>query len=238
MELSTRLEALIRAVDVSEAAADIGTDHGFLPIELVRRGICRRMIACDVRKGPLERADKHIRAASLSDRIETRLADGLSGLKAGEVQTVVIAGMGGNLMASLLEKADPEVIESLECLVLQPQSEFDKLRLQVEKLGFVPVREEMLIDREKYYWLLVCRKKQEEAPSYREAWQCRYGVLLPEAGDAVLMQYLTRQQEVLEKLQNDLKDKEGEHAQRRREELEAELSMIRSAKNAKGRKKV
>lgn len=236
MELSIRLEALIEAVEPVESAADIGTDHGFLPIELIRRGKVQRMIACDVRSGPLERAKEHVKAAVLEEKIETRLADGLAGLRAGEVKAVVIAGMGGALMASILEKADPEVIASLDTLILQPQSEFSKLRHQVEILGFEPVKEKMVIDREKYYWIMVCHKKKQDLPTYTESWQKTYGKLLPEEPDEVFLEYLKKREQTAMGLWKDLSNKDGEAASRRRKELEAELEEIRAALAVKGRK--
>ena len=77
MQLSARLEKLIEMAGSGTCAADIGTDHGLVPIELVRRGAFRRVIASDVRKGPLSAAKTHVREAGLSERIELRLGDGL-----------------------------------------------------------------------------------------------------------------------------------------------------------------
>lgn len=243
MELSDRLEALIGAVEPTEAAADIGTDHGFLPIELIRRGICQKMIACDVRSGPLERAKAHVKEAHLEEKIETRLADGLKGLRPGEVKGVVIAGMGGALMASILEKADPEVIEGLDQMILQPQSEFDKVRVQADRMGFAPVKEQMLIDRGKYYWLMVMKKKElhsfegnagdacTEYPGdclWEFPWQKTYGTILPKSQDPILLQYIHRQMDLLEGLYKELETMPSEASGRRRSEIQEELADLRA----------
>ena len=82
--------------------ADVGTDHGFVPIRLMETGTVRHVVAMDVRKGPLSRAAEHVREYHMEDRIETRLSDGLQELKAGEADTVIIAGMGGELMLRIL----------------------------------------------------------------------------------------------------------------------------------------
>ena len=77
MRLSDRLETVVSMVRPAESAADIGTDHGHVPVELVRRGTVKRALAMDVRKGPLSRAEESVAMAGLENRIETRLSDGL-----------------------------------------------------------------------------------------------------------------------------------------------------------------
>ncbi|MCF0135771.1 MAG: SAM-dependent methyltransferase [Lachnospiraceae bacterium] len=259
MELSARLEALIGVAEPGCTVADIGTDHGFLPIELVRRGICRRAVACDVRKGPLERAAEHVRQAGLEDRIRICLADGLEGLSPGEADTVVLAGMGGELMATLLEKAAPELLGSIRRLILQPQSEFERLRRAADALGWEPFKEQMVLDRGKYYWLMVCRRKDsspseeailpgeetrktgdkccvsEEQPFYEEAWQYKYGKLLPFREDSVFEEYLEKQRRTAEDLLHQLMDIPGEAAALRRARLQIDLEHMEQAKAAKGR---
>lgn len=83
---------------------DVGTDHGYVPIELAQRGIISHGLAMDVRKGPLERAKEHIRQYGLEDVIETRLSDGICQLQDHEADTVIVAGMGGELVIHILEE--------------------------------------------------------------------------------------------------------------------------------------
>ena len=97
MKLSNRLEMVVSFVKPGESAADVGTDHGHVPVELVRRGIVKRAYAMDVRKGPLSKAEENIAAARMKEKIETRLSDGVQKLSAGEAESVIIAGMGGEL---------------------------------------------------------------------------------------------------------------------------------------------
>ena len=87
MRLSKRLALVASFVNEGSSLADIGTDHGYIPIALTRQGKVTRAIAMDVRKGPLERAREHIREYHLEERIETRLSDGAERLKAGEADT-------------------------------------------------------------------------------------------------------------------------------------------------------
>ena len=99
--LSNRMQALTDMVTPGTVITDVGCDHGFVSVYLVQKGLSPRVIAMDVRSGPLERAREHIREYGLQDRIETRLSDGLHGLKTGEANGMICAGMGGPLMEKI-----------------------------------------------------------------------------------------------------------------------------------------
>ena len=102
MQLSLRLSAIADLVTEGNRLVDVGCDHGYLPVYLIQQKKIPSAIAMDVRKGPLSRAQEHIRQYGLEEYIQTRLSDGLKGLKAGEGDTLVIAGMGGPLMERIL----------------------------------------------------------------------------------------------------------------------------------------
>lgn len=104
MMLSKRMQAVADLVPEAACLADIGTDHGYLPIRLVQKGRVRRAIAMDVNAGPLDRASGHIEECGLGERIATRLSDGLTELGPGEADVVLIAGMGGPLTVRILER--------------------------------------------------------------------------------------------------------------------------------------
>lgn len=127
MLLDDRLEAVAAFVDRGAAVADIGTDHGYLAMELKRRDGSRRVIAADKNAGPCQAARRTLRENGLAHAIEVRQGDGLAALSSGEVDTVCIAGMGGKLIADILA-ARPEVFAGLKCVVLQPQNAYALLR--------------------------------------------------------------------------------------------------------------
>lgn len=104
MMLSKRMQAVADLVPEAACLADIGTDHGYLPISLVQKGRVSRAIAMDVNAGPLDRASGHIEECGLGERIATRLSDGLTELGPGEADVVLIAGMGGPLTVRILER--------------------------------------------------------------------------------------------------------------------------------------
>ena len=143
-EMTTRLDARLRSivefVPRGSRVADIGTDHAQLAIELIESGRATHVIAADLNAGPLEAARKNISAAGLDDRIETRLGDGLKVLRAGEVDAVCMAGMGGALMCEILSD---EITASIARLILQPMNVSDRVRDWIDRNGFEIIDEDL-----------------------------------------------------------------------------------------------
>ena len=135
-ELSLRLQTCLDALHPLQSIADIGTDHAYLPCAGLLRGQLKRAIAADVGGGPLEAAKATISKYNLDDLIETRLGSGLSVIKPGEVEGVVIAGMGGKLITSILE-ADIPLAKSFNRLILQPNLDANVLRTFLMKNQFL-----------------------------------------------------------------------------------------------------
>lgn len=150
MLLSDRMRAVVGLVEPCKSIADIGCDHGYVAMELVRSNICRHVIAMDINKGPLERARHNIRDYDMQDYIETRLSDGTHALHAGEVEGIICAGMGGKLVIFILEQ-DRELVSNLRQVILQPQSELDEVRSYLRENGFIIDREDMVFEDGKYY---------------------------------------------------------------------------------------
>lgn len=125
--------------------ADVGTDHGYLPIYLVNKGICQRAIAADVNEGPLSAARKNIAQTRVKDKIETVLSDGVKNID--HADCVTIAGMGGELIASILDFRK----DSMTRLVLQPQRAMSYLRKYLAQNGFEIKKEALAKEGEKMY---------------------------------------------------------------------------------------
>ena len=160
MQLSQRLSSVASMVTAGNCLADVGTDHGYVPIYLYERKIIPHAIAMDVNKGPLERAALHIAESGMKEAIETRLSDGLTALKPGEADSVVVAGMGGPLIIRILS-AHPEITESLKELILQPQSEISEVRIWLYEQGYEIVEEHMVFEDGKYYPMFKAVKNPE-----------------------------------------------------------------------------
>ncbi len=152
-----RLSAIAKEVPQCRCVADIGTDHAHLPIELVMSGKCERAIACDVKKGPLEVAQKNISELALNDKIELRLGFGLEVLSPDECDCITVAGMGGLMICDILERSKT-VSKSADRLFLQPNTcEYD-LRKYLYENEYTVENELGVHEGEHYYLIIVCKK--------------------------------------------------------------------------------
>lgn len=154
-EISQRLKLIASYVPEGSVVADIGTDHAYMPIYLIQNKLASRVIAMDVRRGPLEKAVNNISAAGASDSIEVRLSDGLSALEPGEASVITISGMGGKLMERILT-AGKDKISSDTGLIFSPQSEIAHFREYLINEGFITDDEKMLKEDGKYYVVIIC----------------------------------------------------------------------------------
>ena len=221
MEISQRLQAVAQFV-TGPVVADIGTDHGYIPIYLVQTGKAKKVIAADVRPGPLARAREHIAQYGLNASIETRLGSGLSVLSPGEVQTVVVSGLGGMLLCSLLEEG-AAVVASVKQLVLQPQLDVPAVRDAGHRCGFAICQEQMVYEEGKFYTVLDCIRG-EEAP-YNKA-ELRFGRRNIEKRCPVLREYLRYLWQQTKKQRRFAAQGQTDRAIARQRELEAEQNFL------------
>ena len=149
-KISHRLIQVAEMVPEGGRLADVGTDHGYVPIWLLEKGRIPSAIAMDINPGPLLRARENRDKYGYQEVMELRLSNGLEKLKPGEADTVLIAGMGGPLMIQILE-AGRKNGEGVSAWVLQPQSEIPSVRRYLIEHNFSIVDEIMLIDEGKYY---------------------------------------------------------------------------------------
>ena len=152
MELSKRLMKIASYVNYCESIADIGTDHGYIPIYLVKNNKCNSAIASDINKGPIEKASTNIRFEGLSEKVKCLLGGGLKPLKVGEVNGVIIAGMGGNLIRDIILE-DIEKVKLYDFLILQPAQNPEVLREFLYNNNFEILNEDLILDDGKFYEL-------------------------------------------------------------------------------------
>ncbi|NCA99040.1 MAG: SAM-dependent methyltransferase [Clostridia bacterium] len=148
--LSARLEAVASLVKSCGRVFDIGTDHAFLPIELIRRGICRSATASDIRPGPITVARRNIARAGLSERIETVVTAGLAGHEVGPQDAVVLSGLGGLEMIDILSVLPKPCSQ----VILQPQKSAMELRLWLDANRYRIEREDLVLDRDRIYVII------------------------------------------------------------------------------------
>ena len=153
IKLDDRLSAVASLVRNNKRVADIGTDHGYLVAYLVENGICPSGIAADLRKGPLENARQTVIQQGLSDKIQLILSDGLQNIPENDCDDIVIAGMGGNLIAEILEKAAWVKNERIN-IVAQPMTHAEVLRQYFIENGFTITEEKTATDGKRYYCII------------------------------------------------------------------------------------
>ena len=162
MELSERLNSIVKHIEKTEILADIGTDHGYIPIYSIENEICNKAIAIDINKDPLDKARLNAIIEGVDDKIDFRLADGIKGLKKEEANVVVIAGMGGNLIRDILEESIGTV-ESIDYLILQPAQNPEILREYLYTNDYEVIKEDLCYDEEIYYEVFKVKRKAGES---------------------------------------------------------------------------
>lgn len=234
IKLSKRMKAAASMVTSGYVLADIGTDHGYVPIALVQKERVPRAIAMDINEGPLEKAREHIAMCGLKDKIETRLSDGTRELAVGEADSILIAGMGGELVLHILREGEA-VCHSAKELVLQPQSDIHKVREFIRTNGYAIVDEDMVFEDGKYYPMM----RVVPAPE-NEGWErldsdaisiCDlYGPILLKCGNPVLRKFLVKQHRQLNDILTNLKKQpKSESIDNRISEIEKEIEYNESA---------
>ncbi len=152
MKLTNRLNTVVDLI-TGKTVADIGCDHGKVPIKLILDGKCEKVIASDVNKGPAEACRKNVGKFGLSDRIEVRCGSGISVLEKGEVDSVVIAGMGGELIANIID-SESEIANSVNEFILQPMTSEEALRDYLQNNGFSINNESLALEGNKIYVII------------------------------------------------------------------------------------
>lgn len=178
MELSKRLHMVASMVEKGSIPADVGCDHGYVAVYLIREGICPRVFAMDVNVGPLERAREHVEESGLAAYIDVRLSDGISGLpcrgERPEADTLLAAGMGGRLMVKIMEEGRDKLTR-MRWAILQPQSEAWLVREALKKNGYFITDENMIWEEGKFYTAIKAVNLQNPPEGF-----CRERLEVPE----------------------------------------------------------
>lgn len=226
MQLSKRLQAVSQMVTSGSRLADVGTDHGYIPLSLVMDGRVPEAIAMDINQGPLLRAQENIARYGLEDRIQTRLSDGVKALGEGEADSVVVAGMGGWLVIHILTEGR-KALKTVRELILQPQSDLEQVRRFLQREGYLIHEEDMVLEDGKFYPMMrVLHGYMEELTDI----EYKYGPRLLAMRHPCLKKYLAREEAAYENVRRTLQKSGSENSGRRLLEIERELEQVRRAK--------
>ena len=224
--LSERLTAVADMITPGLTVADIGCDHAYLSIYLAKHDISPRIIACDINSGPIVRARENIEDVELDGKIEVRQGDGLSVIEPGEVESVVLAGMGGKLMARIISEGAAPLADVSE-IVMEPQSDVGYLRHFLQEGGYSIISENMVCEDDKFYPVI-------KASHGRMDWDSeiyfRYGKILLREENPVLHEFLIREKAYLSGLLRELSaNEEIPHVFVRMEEIKTDITLNNDA---------
>lgn len=221
IKLNERLLSVAKLVLPGKTAADIGTDHSYLPVYLVINGVCPAVVATEKARGPYDNACQLVELLSLSRQIDVRLGDGLAVLQPGEAATICMAGMGGYVIRDILE-ASLAVVDAAERLVLQPQKNAAMLRRYLQQSGWRIVAEDIAFDHGFYYEVIAA----EPGKMSLSEDQALFGPCLLSQPHPLLPQYLGLKLADMQTLVDQLEGKEGSEAQERRQALHLLIAQI------------
>lgn len=225
MMLSKRLTTIASLVPTGSRVADVGTDHGYTPIYLVKKGVAVSAIAMDVRSGPLSRAAEHVKEYGLEDKIELRISDGLNALHANEADTVIISGLGGPLMVDILTRGH-QVAQTVDTFVLSPQSDIPGVRVYLRENGYRIDKEVFLKDEGKYYTVMVVSHGTSRPGRYIDD---LFGKELLDRADPVLKEYLEKEAARYRQLLPGLDSSSREETRQRAQKMKEELALVEQA---------
>ena len=192
MKLSKRLQTIADFVKKNSVVADIGTDHAHIPIYLIENYIIDKAYACDINKGPLEKAKENIANFGVSENIVLRLSNGLDKMSNKEVDTIIIAGMGGELIIDILNRGKV-FFDKKNTFILSPHTKVDEVRDYLIRNGFKIIKEDMCIDEGKFYTVMEVRYTENTVMN-SEA-ELLYGKYLIENKHPVLLRFLKKEEE-------------------------------------------
>ena len=233
IKLDERLSAVVSFVLSGKPIADIGTDHAYLPVYIAINDICPYVIAIDKRQMPYNKASKLVDLLALQNRIFVRMGDGLNALYPGEVSTVTIAGLGGQLIINILMQDTKEVLSKVERLVLQPQKNVDTLRQWLSENSWCITGEKMAYD-DGFYYPVICA---EPGKMQLNNVQKIYGPCLLKNPTPRFRDYLRQKLTNLDALIQQLEQKEGAEAIGRLKELYHDREEKKSILNSIAKKK-
>lgn len=172
--LTPRLSAILEQVQDCKCLGDVGTDHAYIPIAAVRTDRADFAYATDVHPGPVKKAADNVALYGLSEHISVRLGDGLAPLLDTDVDTVVIAGMGGCLITEILERHF-DFASQRRRLILQPMREADVVRTYLADKGF-PFTETLVQEDRRFYHILTVFPNEKMTGDAPDEWDLRFGI--------------------------------------------------------------
>ncbi len=225
MQLSKRLMAIADMIPSDATVCDVGTDHAYLPIYLATRGTHPQIIATELSAGPIARALSHVCEHGMEHRVELRMGDGLDPIQPGEVDTLVLAGMGGATMVEILNKGKAH-LPHIKHLVLQPMGSVGAVRRWLDEAGFYAAAEDLVLEEGKYYEIIHGMPGQES-----KAAPMRFivGPRLLDSFHPLLEPYIRDQIRHWQQIRDNVSQGKGDDMDTRLQEINDHLQLLEGA---------
>ena len=224
MKLTDRLLKIASLVTKGKRVADIGTDHGYIPVYLLNKGHVDFAILADVNKGPLENARGEVRHNNLLEKVDLRLGSGIEVLRVNEVDEVIIAGMGGILISELLE-AKKEVAHSVDKLILQPMQAQNELRKYLLNNGY-EILDEVLVKEDFRVYEIIVAKYTDKNTAVEDEIYYEVGKKLIENKDPLLNEFIDKKIFMYSSILKKIEGKTGEGINKKVEDSKLAISKL------------
>ena len=223
VQLSIRLATIASFVPKGSHVIDVGTDHAYIPIYLVRNRLADSCLATDINNGPLEKAEKNLKRYGITN-VSLMQTNGVEGIPAGKGDVLIISGMGGFLIVDILRRGQ-YLMPHIKRLILQPQQDSAEVRKYLHEIGFCIIEEAFVKDEEKYYTVIVAEPGKVQP--YEKAYEYEYGKLLIQQKLPLFKEWVNKKIKKQEGIYQLLNDKVSETASRRKKELIKEIALLK-----------
>lgn len=228
MDVSKRIEFIINSLEEVNTLADIGTDHGYVPLLALEKGLCSKAIASDINKDPLDKAKLNAVLEGIGDELEFRLGGGFAPLNENEANEVVIAGMGGNLIRDILE-ADINKVKTVDYLILLPAQNPEVLREYLYKNNYEIISEDICLDEGIYYELFKVKYSEGQSTELDSIYYEVSPILL-RCGNPLVKEYLQYKVDEYNRILGFIREATVS-ANERRKEIKEKIEIITSMMN-------
>lgn len=222
-----RLEEIINLVEDNSIVADIGTDHGIVPYELIKSNKAKKVIASDISEKSLDKLREKLDYLDEPEKIILNVSDGLDNLNEYQVDTIIISGMGGNLIVDILNK-NIDVAKSANCLILGANNSLSVLRKFLHDNSFEIIEEVDLFENDKYYQIIKVKVGKQ---LFSNDYEYEFGKFLIDNKSENLKQYIKQQIENKKTILSNISEKDSDNVKNAIDNINVEMKELEKVLN-------
>ena len=222
-----RLEEIINLVEDNSIVADIGTDHGIVPYELIKSNKAKKVIASDISEKSLDKLREKLDYLDEPEKIILNVSDGLDNLNEYQVDTIIISGMGGNLIVDILNK-NIDVAKSANCLILGANNSLSVLRKFLHDNSFEIIEEVDLFENDKYYQIIKVKVGKQ---LFLNEYEYEFGKFLIDNKSENLKQYIQQQVDSKKTILSNISEKDSDNVKNAIDNINVEIKGLEKVLN-------